>query len=198
MDTRTTTTLLGELREPANEAVWQAFDARYRPVLVALARRLGLGEEDAADAAQEALVRFVRSYRAGKYDRGRGRLSSWIIGIARNCIIDQQRARAKRRKERGLSALTKLPDHNHLTKIWDAECDREILRRAFRSLRDETRIDTHTIRAFELLAVGQRAPSEVAAELDMTMNDVYLAKHRCLKRLRPIVTALKAAYETDQ
>ena len=195
MRTRTTTALLEDLRDSSNEAVWQEFDTRYRPILIEFARRLGLGNEDAADAAQEALVRFVTSYRAGKYERGRGRLSSWIIGIARNCIIDQLRARSSRREVHGLSAIIDLPDQDRLTEIWEAECEREIFRRAIRSLHEHTRVDPHTIRAFELLAFQQRLPAEVAAELDMSMNDVYLAKHRCLKRLQPIVAELNAAYE---
>ena len=195
MQTRTTTTLLENLRDPDNASAWQRFDARYRPVLIAFARKLGLGDEDAADAAQETLVRFVGLYGAGTYRRERGRLSSWIIGIARNCIIEQRRARATRREWRGMSALKELPDDNHLSKIWDAECDREVLRHAIRSLRRETRIDARTISAFELLAFRQLSPSEVAVKLDMTMNEVYLAKHRCLKRLRLIITSLEAAYE---
>ena len=198
MDGRTTTALLEDLHDPANQAVWGEFDARYRPVLVGFARRLGLGEEDAADAAQETLIKFLRSYQAGKYDRGRGRLSSWIIGIARHCIIDQQRAWAARREARGGSALADLPAHDRLEEFWDAECKREIARRAIQTLRESTRIDARTIQAFELLAFEQRSPAEVAAELNMTTNDVYLAKHRCLKRLRPIVAGLHAAYETDQ
>ncbi len=144
------------------------------------------------------MARFVALYRAGKYERGSGRLSSWIIGIARNCILEQRRVRAVRREKRGLSALGNLPDENHLSTIWERESERAILCKAIRTLREETRIDANTIRAFELLALRQLAPSEVAAELDMTMNDVYLAKHRCLKRLRPLVAALTAAYTTDQ
>ena len=198
MYARTTTALLQDLRDPANEAVWRGFDARYRPVLVALARRFGLGNEDAADTAQEALVQFVRSYRAGNYERGRGRLSSWIMGIARNCIIDQQRARAARREQRGISALAELPGDDCWAEIWDAECDREVLRQAVQVLHTETRIDAETIRAFELLAFHQLAPSQAAAELGMTLNEVYLAKHRCLKRLRRIVATLQAAGEGDR
>jgi peptide/nickel transport system substrate-binding protein len=52
MRTRTTTALLDELRDPANEAVWREFDARYRSVLIGFACRLGLEQTDAADAAE--------------------------------------------------------------------------------------------------------------------------------------------------
>lgn len=197
MRTRTTTALLDDLRDPANGAVWREFDARYRSVLIGFACRLGLKETDAADAAQEALVQFIKAYRGGKYERGRGRLSSWIIGIARHCILDQMHARAARREVRGLSALTDVPDQGRLETLWETECEREILCRGLRLLHEDTRIEGRTIHAFELMALTHLNPSEVAAELEMTPNDVYLAKHRCLKRLRPIVAELTAAYEED-
>lgn len=197
MITRTTSTLLEGLHDPANQDVWQEFDARYRPVLVAFGRRLGLATEDAADAAQEALLRFVKSYRGGKYQRRRGRLSSWLIGIAQHCIADQLRRRAGQREQRGVSALADLPNRDRLAEIWQAECEQEILRQALRALHEETRTDEQTIRAFELLAIEHLPPADVAARLGMTLNDVYLAKHRCLKRLRALVTTLTAAYEAD-
>ena len=197
MHTRTTTALLEDLRDPANEAVWREFDGRYRGVLVAFAHRFGLQQEDAADAAQEALTQFVRSYRAGQYDRTRGRLSAWMIGIARHCILDQCRGRAARREERGLSALVEVPADDQLAALWEAQCRREILSQALQALRRESRLDPQTIQAFELLVLQHHTPAEVSAELGVHVNEVYVAKHRCLKRLRPIVSRLGQAYELE-
>ncbi len=121
MLTRTTTALLEALLDPDDDEVWHDFDRRYRPILVAFARRLGLPAEDAADAAQDTLTRFVGSYRDGKYDRDRGRLRSWIIGIARHCIYDIHQRRATDPK-RGLSAISELPDESALSAMWDEEC----------------------------------------------------------------------------
>ncbi len=194
MLTRTTTALLEGLVDPANEELWRAFDERYRPVLVAFGLRLGLRPEDAADAAQEALLRFVASYRAGRYDRGRGRLRSWLTGIARHCIAEV-REKGARRRERGLAEAFELPDEATLTRIWDAECEQEILRRGLDQLRSESRADSRTIQAFEMVALDGRRPAEVAEALRITPNDVYLAKHRCLKRLRQIVLQLEDLYE---
>jgi RNA polymerase sigma-70 factor (ECF subfamily) len=197
MLTRTTTALLDDLTDATNEDAWRELDDRYRPVLVGFARRLGLSEVDAADAAQEALAEFVRAYRRGKYDRGRGRLRSWIIGIARHCILDEQRAQATRRERRGLSALGQVPGDDELAEIWDAECEREILRRALFRLHGETSIEPHTLEAFEQVAFQQRSAAEVATDLQMTLNDVYLAKHRCLKRLREFVDEITSAFDED-
>jgi len=72
--TTTTTALLDGLHDPANEEVWREFDTRYRPIILGFAVKLGLSDEDAADVAQDTLARFVQEYRAGRYDRTRGRL----------------------------------------------------------------------------------------------------------------------------
>lgn len=197
MLTQTTTAMLDDLLDPANEQVWQQFDTRYRPILLAFALRLGLQPEDAADAAQETLRRFVASYRDGKYRRERGRLRSWLVGIARHCILDLQQQAASRRERPGLTAIGRLPDEEQLTTIWDDEHEREVLRQALFALRAETKLDEKTVRAFEQTALAQRRPADVAAELGLTLNDVYLAKHRCLRRLRSIVEEMNRAYEID-
>ncbi|MHC4970510.1 MAG: RNA polymerase sigma factor [Planctomycetota bacterium] len=197
MLTRTTTALLEGLLDPADEETWRAFDARFRPILLAFGRRLGLPPEDAADAAQETLARFVTAYRGGKYDRGRGRLHSWIIGIARNCIGDLRQRRAPHWRQRGLSAIVDLPDRAALTRMWDEQCQQELLRQSLAELRQQTKTDAGTIRAFEMLALDRRRPADVAAELSITLNDVYLAKHRCLKRLRAILSRLEQVYEVN-
>ncbi len=197
MITRTTTALLEGLADSADHETWQAFDARFRPILVGFGRRLGLAAEDAADAAQETLASFVRSYREGKYARERGRLRAWLIGIARHCIRDVQRARVAQAREHGISAIVDLADEARMTQIWEAECEQEILRHSLAELRRQTRTDERTIRAFEMVAFGGQRPADVAEALNMSANDVYLAKHRCLKRLRGIVDRLNELYEVD-
>ncbi len=192
---KTTTALLEGLLESHNDELWAEFDLRYRPVLLGLARRFGLTLADAEDVAQEALVRFVRHYRAGKYDRQRGRLRSWLVGIARNCILDALRARTARRERRGQSAIVELPGSDELEQLWDEQCRQAIVRRALRELREQTRSDPRTVEAFERVVFGQQKPAEVAEQLGMSLDSVYAAKSRCTKHLRTIVAQLNEAYE---
>ncbi len=194
---KTTTALLEGLLESHNDELWAEFDLRYRPVLLGLARRFGLRLADAEDVAQEALIRFMKNYRAGKYDRQRGRLRSWLVAIARNCILDTLRLRAARREWRGQSAIVELPEVGELEAIWDTECRQAIVRRALRELRDQTRSDPQTVRAFELVVFEQRKPADVARELGMSVDSVYAAKSRCTKHLRSIVAQLNEAYEIE-
>lgn len=194
MHVRTTTALLEDLGDPLNDAAWTELDARFRPIVFGLARRLGLPEPDAADATQEALTRFVRAFRDGKYDRSRGRLQAWMVGIARNAIAEVRVGRGSRRERRGESAILALPGDDETERLWNEELHAELLRRAMLKLRTMTRTDGRTIEAFEMLSLEGLAPENVAERLGMTRNDVYLAKHRCLSRLRELMDQDREAY----
>jgi RNA polymerase sigma-70 factor (ECF subfamily) len=190
---KTNSVLLAGLADPGNAAVWTEFDARYRPVIVAFAARLGLQPADGDELAQSALVRFAEEYRAGRYDRERGRLRSWIFGIARHCAAELRRERARLGGMRGESALGELVGDSEAERCFDEEWRRALLRHAFAELRAGTKTDESTVRVVEMLALEQRPVAEVAAALHMTSGAVYTAKHRALASLREILDQL----ETD-
>lgn len=162
-----------------------------------MARQLGLDEADAADAAQDTLACFLSDYRAGKFDRSRGRLRAWLLAIARHRVIDFQRRRAARRVRRGNSAIADVPDEQGLSAIWDAECRQKILSEALARLGVGTKLQPQTITAFRQQVIEERPPEQVAAELGLSVRAVYLAKHRCLSRLRQIIEELTRAYEIE-
>lgn len=195
--TTTTTLLLERLRDPKDALVWEEFDARYRRILVGVGVKLGLDEEAASEAAQETLVQFVRDYREGRYDRGKGRLRAWIIGICRHRVADAHRRRARERGRRGESAMVDLADEQTVCAAWEEEQRRVVFARAMEVLRESTRTSVRTIRAFEMLAMGNVPAAEVAVELGLETAEVYRIKHRMTERLREIVAELTASYETD-
>jgi len=188
---KTNTVLLAGLLDPRNGEIWRDFDERYRPVISAFARRLGLSPADAEEVAQETLVGFSEQYRAGKYDRDRGRLRSWIFGIAQRRAADSRRQRERRRDVRGESALDEVASAPELERLFEEEWQRAILAAAMRELRGETKTDPQSIRALEMFASDRRSAAEVAAELQMTTNAVYAAKHRAIVALRRILTRLQ-------
>jgi RNA polymerase sigma-70 factor, ECF subfamily len=197
MQTHTTTTLLDALKDHSNDAVWREFDARYRPIITAFARKLGLDDIAAAEVAQATLAEFVRCYRDGKYQRGRGRLSSWIIGIAQNIAAGARRA-ASKRPVRGESACVDLANEATLTTIWEEQRQLVVLTKAMAQLRATSRAEERTIRAFELVALHAVPPDAVAKECGMTVAEVYVAKNRITGRLRRIVEEISAAYREEE
>ncbi len=189
----TTSALLAALRTPDNQTIWVGFDQRYRGILERFAQRLGLGSDDAADVAQQTLVEFARDFRAGKYQRDRGRLSAWIVGIARHRAIDALRAR-QRRPVRGSSALPDQPD-DQAVDIWEEEQAQEILRRAFEQLRGNTRHTPRTLAVFEQVAIRGTPPGEVAATFDLCVDEVYRIKNRVTGQLRAVYQRIAREYE---
>ncbi len=195
--TRTTTLLLEGLHDASNDAAWREFDARYRPIIIAFARKLGLSDADANDVAQETLVRFIEEYRANKYDRSRARLGSWIVGIARYRIAGVYRKRERKRESRGESAMFDMSDDVQMTQVWGEQRRRVILQHALNELRTNTKLADHTIRAFEMHVLQQMPVAAVAEELSLTAQEVYLAKSRVAGKLREVVTKFEDAYDED-
>lgn len=203
--TRTTTKLLDALREPLNEPAWAQIDARYRAVIAGLARRLGLSDADADDVAQQTLAEFVRVYREGKYDRSKGRLSSWILGIAHRTSLRVKRQGRRvalvdmdhHEQQDHHAASIANPDESTLRTIWTDERDRAILSRALDMLRDESAIDERTLQAFELVGIRGVPAAEAASQCAMSVEQVYVAKARVTKRLRTLVAELTEAFEED-
>lgn len=194
----TTTSLLLNLRNPEDSTAWRDLDARYRPVLIGLGRHLGLDEHEAEEAAQETLAEFTRDYLGGKYQREKGRLGRWIVGIARNRIAEAQRRRAALRGLRGDSAIVEIAEVDTLAGVWAAERRRAILTQALREMPERTRVDPRTLRAFELVSIRGVPAAEAAAECGMTPAEVYVAKARVTQHLRRIVDDLTAAYDDDE
>ncbi len=192
---RTTTALLTGLFDPRNAAAWEAFDRRYRPILIGFARNCGAKDVDAAEVAQETIVRFVEEYRAGKYDRNRGRLGAWLVTIARYRLLDSRRRAGTARIERADSAMVDLDDERSLGASYEAERRQALLREALDEMRTRSRTDPKTVKAFEMLVYHGLTPQVVAEQLQMSTHDVYLAKSRVAAKLREIVLRLESEYE---
>lgn len=190
----TSTALLEGLHDVENHAAWREFDERFRPMLVNFCARLGLTGEDAADVAQETILHFVRDYRAGKYDRTRGRLGPWLMGIARHRLSDAFTKKAARREARGESAMVMLPDESELGALWESECRRAVLENAMQEMTQSSRVSPLTLEAFRLHVVDELSVEDVASRLGTTPRMVYLAKHRCLRRLRGFVDMMSERY----
>ncbi len=195
--THTTTALLHGLHADDSDAAWEVLDRRYRPIIIGMAVRLGLTEQDASDVAQETMLRVIAEYRDGRYDRDRGRMRSWILAIARTKIADTHRKRGVRKEARGESALITVPTEGELEDIWTSERRHVILREALADLQAKSKTADKTILAFEMLVFHRKRAPEVAAELSMTENDVYLAKSRVAKRLKETVQQLESLYDED-
>jgi len=196
--TQTTTGQLLALAGDSSDAAWQVFAERTRPVLQAVARRLGLSPEDADDVAQEALLECWTALRADGYRRERGRLRQFLIGITRNRAIDQLRRSDRTRGARGDSVIHVVPSSvDELEQLFEQEHRRKVLGDAMDALANRSGYTEVTLRAFERVHFDGLAPDDVARELAVTPQVVYNATSRCRRRLQELADELTDLYELN-
>jgi RNA polymerase sigma factor (sigma-70 family) len=184
----TTTRILDGLKTSQDAAVWQKFCDHFHPVIVIFAKHLGLSAADAEDAAQETTLAFLKAYRGGKYDRQKGRLGDWLFGIARNVILDFRKRLPRERlvadDSAGTSYWNLVEDPNTAKVSWDTHWRRMVLAACLEQVRKE--LDPAVFEAFRLYALEDKPVKEVAVQLTMSHNAVYIAKSRVLSRLRQL------------
>ncbi|MDY7108719.1 MAG: sigma-70 family RNA polymerase sigma factor [Planctomycetota bacterium] len=167
---------------------WEVFVARFRQPVVAFARDQGLPTEEAEDAAQETLAAFLRAYREGRYDRDKGRLHSWLFGIAHRVVLNRRQKLARDRQRQPIAARTAfweaVPADDDARRSWDDSWREAMFDQCLQQVRTE--LEPKTMLAFEAYALNGRPASDVARELEMSRNAVFLAKHRVLTRIREL------------
>jgi RNA polymerase sigma factor (sigma-70 family) len=188
--------LLEAIRLDDSPRAWEELDARCRPIMLGVARRVGLGDALAADASQAAMISLVEAIRTQQFDRSRGSLRALCLVIVRSKAVDLWRKRVRAKEARGDSAMgmVEAAGRQSLERFWMDERRDQILRHAMQELR-EGGTDERTIRAFEMFGLRDMDPVEVGKALGMSRDEVYLAKFRVAKRLRPIVARLDEIYE---
>lgn len=190
----TSTTLLEGLKDAANRTVWEQWVDRYRPLVLSYVRRVGVPASDAEDVTQTALLEFARAYRAGRYEREKGRLRSWLFGIVHNQTRSWQRRSGRTPHAvadgtEGGELLARVADPHDPEDVWNEEWRLAVLRQCLDEIRGEVR--PTTMRAFELFAVEGLSAAEVAERLGTTANAVFVAKRRILGRVRELLPLME-------
>jgi RNA polymerase sigma-70 factor (ECF subfamily) len=178
--------LLERLRQSPEREAWEKFVDMYTPLLVGWTRRLGLPDQEAADLIQDIFTVLVEKLPAFRYDADRS-FRAWLKTILHNRWRNRLRRRAGLR-EQGDDGLEAVAGADDLREFEVAEYRRYLVRRALDLMRAE--FQAVTWQACWEFVVQDRPAAEVAAELGITVNAVYLAKSRVLRRLREELAGL--------
>lgn len=178
----TSLSMLERVRASDGEA-WRRLIHLYSPLVYSWCRRAGLGSEDAADVLQnvwgaiaEHIHRFERTADAGTF-RG------WLWTIARNKLRDFYRTEAGRAAGVGGShaqeQMASIPEQEFDSQAGDED---GIVHRALEMIRGD--FESKTWSAFWRTAVDGWTAADAGKELQMSIDSVYQAKSRVLRRLR--------------
>jgi RNA polymerase sigma-70 factor (ECF subfamily) len=183
----TSASLLEKLRVRPDEASWRQLVDLYEPLLHGWLRRYALQPSDADDLVQEVLAVVVRELPHFEHNRRPGAFRRWL----RTILVHRLRAFWKARQGHPLAtggsdlgqALEQLEDPDSgLSRLWDQEHDRHVLRRLLEIIKGEVTLSTWE--AFRRVTLEGKDEETVATELGISVNAVFIAKSRVLARLR--------------
>jgi RNA polymerase sigma-70 factor (ECF subfamily) len=182
----TSSSLLSRARNN-DPAAWRRLSQLYGPLVYGWVRRAGLAEHDAADVVQDVFQTLFASLDRFAPGQSSDQFRSWLWTIAHRRACDLfRRGKGQPAGVGGTEAQLRLQQLADEPPGEDSDATHsaraEIVRRALELVRPE--FADHTWRACMLTALDGRSSADVAAELEMSVGAVYVARSRVLKRVR--------------
>ena len=161
----------------------------YQPLIKKWLTRFGAPANDLEDLAQSVLIVVSNKLESFKHSGNAGAFRSWLRSITRNCLLEFWRENKIRPIATGNSSfqnsLEQLADDgSELSQIWQQEYDQEILKSLLRRIQND--FQQQSWEAFRRVAIDGIPAREVAQQLGITVNSVFIAKSRIMNRLRLI------------
>jgi len=181
-------TLLARLADCQDAPAWHEFCSRYGDLIRAFARARGLQSADCDDIVQDVLTSLSKSMRGFEYDQSKGKFRSYLKTVTLHAIF------ARLRQKKGEVALEEVKTaadaaaaDRDVDSQWDSQWRQYHLRQAMRIIRAEFNEADYV--AFEQYAVAGRTAKQAAESLNISLDQVYQAKSRILRRLSEVIAA---------
>jgi RNA polymerase sigma-70 factor (ECF subfamily) len=179
--------LLARLRGSPEREAWERFVEMYTPLFFTWAKRLSLNDHEAADLVQDLFTVLVEQLPHFVYDPHKS-FRAWLKTI----LLNRRRNRMRR------LSVEKVVDHPNLNEVAgqdepileleETEYRKYLVGRALALMQAEFQPPTWKA-CWEFVVCG-RSADEVAKQLGISVNAVYLAKSRVLRRLREELAGL--------
>ena len=162
--------LLERVRSSSDEKAWERFIALYTPFIFSLARKAGLGRDEAADVVQDVFLLLTRKMVDFDY-KAHLSFRAWL----RTVVVNRLRENARRRNAPTVIASDQLDlaDANEVESIDEAEYRKHLLARALKIMQRD--FSPTTWKACGEHVVSGRPAAEVGAELGISEGAVYVA-----------------------
>lgn len=183
----TSTSLLEAARHDVDGAAWQKLVQLYSPLIRGWLRRHATADHELDDLVQEVFAVVVRRFPDFERQPRTGAFRCWLRTITVNCLRDFWRARRVRPRAGGDSdfqlMLEQLSDSDSpLSRAWDEEHDRYVTEYLLAVVKPD--FSEQTWLAFKRATIDDLPASQIAQELGISVNAVFIAKSRVLSRLR--------------
>ena len=194
--------LLSRLRDWQDQDGWREFFDTYWRLIYRVARQAGLDDATAQDVVQNTFIYLARRMPKFRYDPERGSFKAWLRRVTRSRILAfRRRAEAKepplpelQLEDDDVPVWESIPDTgDQLDQIWQREWEENLVKAALRRI--SPKVSAQQLMIFELAALGEVPLKQVARKLDVSLMQVYLARHRVGKLFKSEVDRLRRETE---
>ena len=195
----TRTSLLRRLKQWEDQESWRDFFNTYWKLIYGAAIKAGLNDAEAQDVVQDTVIAVAKKIEDFKYDPALDSFKGWLLYLTRKRIALHYR---KRERDRGGPArdseavlaleLERIPDPAgvDLEAIWDEEWEKNLADAALARVKQQ--VNPRQFQIFNFYVLKQWPVKEVAKTLDVTVAQVYLAKHRISALVKKEVKRLQS------
>ena len=183
---KTRKSLIARLDNWEDQKTWDEFYQTYWRLIYSVAIKAGLRPEEAFDCVQETILSIAKQSKKKLYDPEQGSFKTWLMNMTRWRINDQFRKRKKDTAmtggdwddDRKTAVIDRVEDPNGdvLSRLWDVEWKKNVADAAL--ARVKAQVSPKQYQIFDFYVIRQWDAQKVQEKLNVSMAQVYLAKHR--------------------
>jgi len=183
---KTRKSLIARLDNWEDQRSWDEFYQTYWRLIYSVAVKAGLRPDEAFDCVQETILSIAKQSKRKLYDPAQGSFKTWLMNMTRWRINDQFRKRKKDtamvggewEDDRKTAVIDRIedPKGDLLSRLWDVEWKKNVADAAL--ARVKAQVSPKQYQIFDYYVVKQWDAKKVQDHLNVSMAQVYLAKHR--------------------
>ena len=183
---KTRKSLIARLENWEDQRTWDEFYQTYWRLIYSVAIKAGLRSDEAFDCVQETILSIAKQSKKNLYDPAQGSFKTWLMNMTRWRINDQFRKRKKDtamagsewEDDRKTAVIDRFedPKGDLLARLWDVEWKKNIADAAL--ARVKAQVSPKQFQIFHYYVIKQWDAQKVQEYLNVSMAQVYLAKHR--------------------
>jgi RNA polymerase sigma-70 factor (ECF subfamily) len=183
---KTRKSLIARLDNWEDQKTWEEFYQTYWRLIYAVAIKAGLRPDEAHDCVQETVLSIAKQSKKKLYDPEQGSFKTWLMNMTRWRINDQFRKRKKDtamaggewEDDRKTAVIDRFedPKGDLLGRLWEVEWKKNIADAALS--RVKAQVSPKQYQIFDCYVFRQWDAKKVQDHLNVSMAQVYLAKHR--------------------
>lgn len=202
---KTRKSLIARLDNWEDQRTWDEFYQTYWKLIYSVAVKAGLRSDEAFDCVQETILSIAKQSKKKLYDPEQGSFKTWLMNMTRWRINDQFRKRKKDTamiagewdNDRKTAVIDRVEDPNGdvLSRLWNVEWKKNVAEAALS--RVKAQVSPKQYQIFDCYVIKQWDAKRVQDQLNVSMAQVYLAKHRVGAVLKRELAKLEEEDDAD-